>query len=160
MKSGDIQFEKTLLAAEGYSQLGMPEEALEELDQLPNDGDSGVEVAKVRLPILMQVSRWEEAIATAELLCEKDESDPEHWVHRAFCLHEIGKTREARGVLQNGPSSLMKKAIYYYNIACYDAVVGDLEDAQAHLRKAFEIDGKFREIARTDPDLEGIRDLL
>lgn len=160
MGSGDIYIEKALLAAEGYSQLGMPDEALAELDQLPQEGSIGLEVAKVRLPILIRASHWEAAIETARFLCKMDDQDSEHWVHHAFCLHETGQTKEAREVLRNGPSALMKKAIYFYNLACYEAVLGDLEEAQAHLRTAFEMDGKFREYARTDPDLEEVRDLL
>jgi len=160
MSREEINIDKALLAAEGYSQLGMTDEALEELDQLPVHDDLDLVIARVRLPILMRANRWEPAIETAQLLCERDPKEPDHWIHRAFCLHELDRTREARESLKDGPATLLEKAIYHYNLGCYDAVLGDIEEAQAHLRKAFELDSKFREYARTDPDLVSLKGLL
>ncbi len=155
-----LNIEKTLLAAEGYSQLGMPDEALEELDQIPRLPTLIVPVEKLRLQVQMRASRYEAGATTAGHLCEVDAGDADNWIQQAFCLHEIGRTREAREVLHAGPASLTTKAIYFYNLACYDAVLGEIEESQHHLRRAFELDAQFREYARRDPDLVNVRDLL
>jgi hypothetical protein len=46
--------------------------------------------------------------------------------------------------------------VYFYNLGCYHAVLGNPEDAQSYLQMSFNMDEKFREIARYDPDLEGV----
>ncbi|TSA29697.1 MAG: hypothetical protein D4R65_14740, partial [Verrucomicrobiaceae bacterium] len=59
-----------------------------------------------------------------------------------------------------GPSSLAKEATFFYNLGCYDAVLGNLQEAAAALRTSFEMDKKFREIAKYDPDLKSVSGLL
>jgi hypothetical protein len=88
---------------------------------------------------------------------------PEHiagYIHGAFCLHERGKTAEARDLLLSGPAALEEEATYFYNLACYSAVLGDLDTAMDYVKTSFVMDDKFREIARLDPDLTVIRDRL
>ena len=41
-----------------------------------------------------------------------------------------------------------------FNLACYEAQMGSLDRAKAHLKRATEIDAKFKLIALDDPDLE------
>ena len=41
-----------------------------------------------------------------------------------------------------------------FNLACYEAQMGRLEVAKAHLKRATEIDAKSRLMALEDPDLE------
>jgi tetratricopeptide (TPR) repeat protein len=51
-----------------------------------------------------------------------------------------------------------RKAGILYNIACNEALLGRAEDAVEHLRAAIEADPKALELARTDSDLDPIRD--
>jgi tetratricopeptide (TPR) repeat protein len=44
-----------------------------------------------------------------------------------------------------------------YNLACAEARAGRREDALFHLRRALELDDRFREHAQGDPDLESLR---
>ena len=60
-------------------------------------------------------------------------------------------------MLLQGPSTLHQEATYHYNLACYECALGQLALARAHLEKSFEIDKKFREFAKTDPDLKPLR---
>jgi len=41
-----------------------------------------------------------------------------------------------------------------FNLACYEAQIGSLDRAKAYLKRATEIDPKFRLMALEDPDLE------
>ena len=156
----EVLLRKSMLAAEGYSQLGMPVEALDELNRIGEIPEIAVPLENLRLQIQMRARRWQDAERTAERLCRLDPEDPDHFIHRAFCLHETGHTKEARESLQGGPGALTAMALYHYNLACYDAVLGDIEEAQAHLRQAFQLDAKYREFARTDEDLKAVRALL
>ena len=147
-------------AAQGYLELGMMDDALAELDSLPHGVQERVEVLHLRLFIHMQGKRWREALEVSQLVCRVEPEETPGFIHAAFCLHELGRTSEAKEVLLGGPASLLSEATYHYNLGCYDAALGNIEEAQAHLRMSFKLDKKFRELAKTDPDLRPVWDSL
>ena len=55
-------------------------------------------------------------------------------------------------------SDFPRKAGIVYNIACNEALLGRTDEALAHVREAIEADEGARELARTDTDLDSIRD--
>lgn len=155
MKTSRME-DRALLAAQGYFELGMIAESLAEIDSLPPAQQERSEVLQMRLLIHMRARRWQEALGFSEALYQRCPQEALGFIHAAFCLHELGRTAEAKALLLNGPSALLSEATYHYNLGCYDAALGNLEAAQAHLRVSFKLDKKFREFARTDPDLKGI----
>lgn len=152
--------ERTLLAAQGYIELEMPEEAAAELDRLTAEDQDREEVLQLRLFILMRGRGWEPGAAVCARLRELFPEASTGYIHGAFCLHELGRTAEAKNLLLGGPPSLAQEATYFYNLGCYDAVLGNLDEAAAALRTSFEMDKKFREIAKYDPDLKSMSGLL
>jgi Putative Zn-dependent protease, contains TPR repeats len=155
-----MAIERTLLAAQGYIELEMPEEALHELDALPPEEQDLQEVLQVRLFILMRARNWQKAMLVCDRLRELLPNQTTGYIHGAFCLHELGRTGEARNMLLEGPAELLREATYYYNMGCYNAVLGNLEEAHRALEISFKMDGKFREIAKYDPDLKAVADKL
>ncbi len=151
---------KSLLAAQGYLELGMLEDALAELDALPAAVQGTSDVLQMRLFGFMRVRRWDEALEISRTLCRMLPKETVGYIHAAFCLHELRRTAEAKSLLLSGPSALLNEATYHYNLGCYDAVLGNLEEAQAHLRVSFRLDKKFRDFARTDPDLRPVWESL
>lgn len=153
--------EKQLLAVQGYYELGLPAEALAELEGIADDAfQERTDVLSLRLMLLMDLRRWADALEPARRWCAHEPTSPVPFIQAAFCLHEIGQTREARALLREGPSALLRDAVYHYNLACYEAVLGDVEAAQAHLRDSFRLDPAMREAARRDRDLQALWDLL
>ncbi len=148
--------DRTLLAAQGYFELGMLEDALGELERLPAAMQQGLEGLQMRLFIHMREGRWEDALEISRALCRVGPEETLGFIHAAFCLHEMGRTADAKAFLLSGPSALLEEATYHYNLGCYDAALGNIEDAQAHLRASFKLDRKFREFAKTDPDLKSV----
>ncbi len=138
----------------------MPEKALAEIDALPEADQLREDVLQMRLFVLMRSKRWDDALAVCQNLRIHSPECSTGYIHGAFCLHEMGRTRDAKELLLTGPESLHSEATYHYNLGCYDAVLGNLEDASKHLRASFQIDKKFREIAKYDPDLKTVQALL
>ncbi len=151
------EYQRILLAAQGFCELQMYDDALAELDTLPPEAREDVAAFEMRLVILMQAKRWEEALMAANQLCSLRPEAPAGYIHSAFCLHELGRTADARDRLLNGPPTLHKEATFHYNLACYECILGNLEIARMHLEKSIEIDKKFKEFAKTDPDLQALK---
>jgi tetratricopeptide (TPR) repeat protein len=143
-------------AASGWLELGMPTDALNEIQSLPKDIMGDKLVLELKLAAEMALQHWKDAAETAKLLCVEAVDDPDFFLSAAFCLHELGETDEARKWLQRGPDVLSEMAVFHYNMACYLWTLGEKERAHNHLAKAFEMDDSFKESALHDKDLVGI----
>jgi predicted Zn-dependent protease len=158
--------ERSLLAAQGYLELGMVEEALAELVDVPTSVISDPDTApdpyliELRVHILMKGERWSDALSSAKELLLLDSAALPAYIHGAFALHELGRTTEARDLLLRGPEVLGMDPTYHYNIGCYEAVLGNIESAKRSLEKCFALDETYRDFAKQDSDLETIRSEL
>ncbi len=148
---------QVLRAASGWLELGMPEDALEELKGLAREEQGEKRVLELKLAAQMAKEYWREASETARELCAHSVDEPEYFLSAAFCLHENGKTDDARNLLLKGPQVLHEMPVFHYNMACYLWVLGDGERAKAHLDIAIGMDESFLESARDDRDLVGMQ---
>ena len=148
--------EKTLLAAQGYCELGMFDDALAELNALPAVVKRDPAAIELRLAILMQARRWKSALTVSRELCRACPEKNIGYIHAAFCLHELGNTDEARSLLLTGPATLHTDPTYHYNLACYEARLGDLNAARRCIDAAIELNSAIKKNARTDPDLAAL----
>lgn len=155
-----MDFERHFLAACGYADLGMTRESVQELNAIDVEAQDRPEVLQLRLHHLMRKKSWARALAVSRKLCRIAPQYSAGFLHAGFCLHELGKTAEAKKLLLTGPATLLKEPIYYYNMGCYDALLGNLRDARVHLQTSFKMDESFRELARKDPDLQSVHALL
>ncbi len=154
------EHERSILAALGYLELGMYKNVWQELQSLPGDLLGRADVLEILTLSLMGENRWEDALKVAERLRVLTPDEPSGYIHQAYCLHELGNTKDALKLLMSGPKSLMKKSVFYYNAGCYHAKLGDFESALAMLEKSFELDANLRKTARKDPDLAGLKEIF
>jgi len=155
-----VDFQQRFRAACGYAELGMTAESVAELNALDDTFQSRPEVLQLRLHHFMRKKQWTRALAISRKLCSVAPNCSAGFLHAGFCLHELGRTLQAKQLLLGGPTALLKEPIYYYNMGCYDVLLGNLKDAQVHLQISFKMDPSFREIAKKDPDLESVRKLI
>lgn len=155
-----MDFTRQFRAACGYAELGMVAESLTELNGLGDEDQNRPEVLQLRLHHLMKKKQWTRALTISRRLCRAAPDASAGFLHAGFCLHELGKTREAKELLLRGPSALLKEPIYYYNMGCYEVLLGNLQDARVHLQISFKMDDSFRELAKRDPDLEPLHATL
>ncbi|MES2508018.1 MAG: hypothetical protein V4599_15050 [Verrucomicrobiota bacterium] len=149
--------ERRILAAQGYVELGLHEEAQAELAHLPPSAAERADVIELSVLCHMGDRRWAEALALTQKLCVLEPEEPGGFIHAAYCLHELGRTTEALDLLGRGPAALRTKPVYYYNLGCYLACLGEDEKALNLLKQSFEMDGSLRSHARKDPDLDRLR---
>jgi Flp pilus assembly protein TadD len=155
-----MNFEWQFRAACGYAELGMTRQSIQELNAIDRTCQSRPEVLQLRLHHLMRAQRWGQALRVSQKLCRAAPDCSAGYLHAGFCLHELGKTAEAKQLLLKGPTALLKEPIYYYNMGCYEALLGNVKDARINLETSFRMDASFRELAKKDPDLATVQDLI
>jgi len=155
-----VDFDWRLRAAAGYAELGMNRESISELNAIEKCDQDCPEVLQLRLHHLMREKIWARALAVSRKLCRVAPHCSAGYLHAGFCLHELGKTLQAKKLLLKGPVALLREPIYYYNMGCYDALLGNPKSAQVHLLTSFKMDPSFREIAKKDPDLLSVKELI
>lgn len=153
-------FERRIQAACGYAELGMTRQSLAELNAIEPAQQDRPEVLHLRLHHLMQSKSWMRAYRVSRQLCRVAPNCGTGFLHGGFCLHQLGRTAAARKLLLTGPAVLLEEPIYYYNMGCYEALLGNVDKARDHLRISFKMDISFRELAKKDPDLASIRKLI
>jgi Flp pilus assembly protein TadD len=155
-----VDFEWRLRAAAGYAELGMNRESMAELKAIEKPAQERPEVLQLRLHHLMREKKWASALRVSRKLCRVAPHCTAGYLHAGFCLHELGKTLAAKKLLMKGPVTLLREPIYFYNMGCYDALLGNRKSAQVHLLTSFKMDPSFRDIAKKDPDLESVKELI
>ena len=66
----------------------------------------------------------------------------------------------ARDILVASLSKFPREAIIYYNLACYDCQLGEIDSARQYLKQAFRIDPNWISQALEDEDLKPLWDSL
>ena len=155
-----IQDQKTLTAAQGYLELAMPREALAELAGLSDEAALSHPGLEMRIVILLKLHRWKTAAACARKLCRLLPEQPAGFIHLAFCLHELGETAQARDILRKAPATVRKDATCCYNLACYECLSGNLDEAKRLITEDLATDPEKKERALSDEDLAAIRDYI
>jgi len=155
-KQGDLgsrDWQRPLLAADGYLFLGMAAHALKELESIDDSAQHTSAVLRARVRVLLHLKRWDEANVLSEAGVSLYPEENEFTVQRAFALHQLKKGSDAVQVLLSAPEWIRRTGILHYNLACYEAQLGDLTTARQCIKAAIEINSSFKKNARTDPDL-------
>lgn len=150
----DADVERSLRAADGYLSLGLPGEALHELDHIPSPRLKDSLVLRTRIRILLYMKLWKQAGQLAKEGASLFPGEDQFMVQRAFALHQQERETEAAQVILQAPEWLKRTGILQYNLACYEAQLGDLRLARQCINAAFQLNAAFKINARNDPDLQ------
>jgi lipopolysaccharide biosynthesis regulator YciM len=152
------QLQRRLLAASGFCELGLFQEAVEELEGLPVEVKETRGVLSVWLAVYAGWQKWTEASAVAMHLAESEPEESSWQIALAYAIRRSQGLASAWEILIQASEKFPDCAIIHFNLACYDAQLGRLAEARKRLRQAIQIDEAFATLARKDPDLEPIRD--
>jgi Flp pilus assembly protein TadD len=80
---------------------------------------------------------------------------PSGWVRRSFALHGLKRTQQAFDLLLPAVKKFPEIPTIPYNLACYCAQLGKLEEARRWLLQSYELGNArmLKSAARYDPDL-------
>jgi hypothetical protein len=97
----------------------------------------------------------------AEAFIKLEPTRPDAWIHRSFALHEMKKTQMAFDQLLLVADKFPKVWLIPYNLACYCAQTGRLEESKKWFEMAMNIDEKtVKQTAIDDPDLKPLWDSM
>ncbi len=157
MKQDPIENEFCFRAAKGWLELGVPAEAGLEIEQLPGEFASHPEVLKLRFHIERMQKRFPEALAVAEGLIALTPEDKWGWLYRSHALHWLGRSTEAYDLLAPKRANFPESYELPYDLACYCAQTGRIDEARTWLGQAFQLGDKpsvIRMMALDDVDLK------
>jgi tetratricopeptide (TPR) repeat protein len=149
----DPAFERTMQAAEGFFQLGMLQDAWNELEELQPTWRHFSQVALLRVHVLNNLERWEEAATIGRGALRDYPQFGPLYLATAHALRHCQDAAAAKAVIMEGESVLKDEAIFYWMLACYDCQMGNLGDARAELRIALELDNSMPLGALENADL-------
>lgn len=145
-----------LRAAQGWLELGDHREADEELKKITLQHRFHPEVLVVRWEIYAREGQWDLAHTIAHGLVALAPDNPVGWIHRAYALHQLRRTEEAWHALLPAARKFPQNPTIAYNLACYAAQLGRLEEAKLWLERALQLGdpAKVKALAAEDPDLK------
>jgi predicted Zn-dependent protease len=142
-------------AAQGWLELGNPDEAGAELEALPAGARKHPAVLEIRWNILARSKSWADCVEVAQALTHRAPEHPTSWVNLAYALHELRRTNEAHQTLLKVIDRFPKEWILPYNLACYCCQMGDLTGARDWLAQSMKLGDRkaIKAQALEDPDL-------
>ncbi len=149
----------------GWLELGNPTEAGEELARIRTELLDHPDVLEVRWDVCAATHSWEAGLLVAEKLVEIAPDRASGWLHRAYALRRTsgGGLPAAWDVLLPVHQLFPKMPLVSYNLACYAAQLGRLDEAWDWLHKAMEAAGDvatIKSMALRDTDLEPLRERI
>jgi hypothetical protein len=73
-------------------------------------------------------------------------------------MYGAGRYAEVADALRTSVEAHPEYGMLFFNLACCESLTGKRTEALMHLRRAIELSEEFRDNARTDEDLDAIRD--
>lgn len=150
-----------LLAAKGWFELGNHIEANAELEQASPQARATYDVLDLRWHIYSKAKNWPACLDMAEALIKLAPNRHEGWINRAYTLHSLNRTQEAFDQLLPVGDRFPENWSIPYNLACYCAQLGRLEECKEWFKKAMAVDEHtVKTAAIDDPDLKPLWDSM
>lgn len=144
-------------AAMGWLELGLAAEARAELAGLSAQQAAAPQVIACRLALAAHDQDWAEARDWAEHLVMLQPDEPQWTLSLAYATRRARSLTEAETILRAARARFPREPIVPYNLACYAAQLGRLDEARTLLAEATALDHSIMDLAAQDPDLLPLR---
>ena len=149
--------QRLVVEVDGWIDLDCCDKAIERLQPLLDDPATHSVAIGLRARALVALGRHTEALADIGILRALD-ADPE-WLDltEAWCRKRTGNLDGAIRCMKDLLARDPRSAIGHFNLGCYLALAGRLEDALDEVSIACGMDETFRSHATDETDLDGLR---
>jgi tetratricopeptide (TPR) repeat protein len=148
------EFSRHLIAAQGYLELGMCDDAALELEEMPAEFKTNREVLIMRTAIYHAAKRWHGYEAACAQLARMEPDNANWWSGWAYGARRTKSITDAAAILRKALKVHPDTAHLLYNLACYCAQLGELEESRCLLKRAISFDAEYQALAFDDPDLD------
>ena len=144
--------------AEGYLELGLPQQALNLLGRLGGSGNgSDVRTLYLQGQALRSLERYGEAIVPLRKVAELEPENVQVLLALGWCHKRVGRIDLAIEALETALAADSDEPLIRYNLACYHSVAGDKRHALAYLEQALALDPNYRLLIDHEPDFDPLR---
>jgi tetratricopeptide (TPR) repeat protein len=137
----------------GYLELGMLTAAERELARLGVRFRCYADVIELRVRVLVARRRWEKAAWLARSAAKVYPGVAEFYLMAANAYDSMGRPDEAKAVWVSAPTIFHVSGMFHFNLARYEAKLGNRRSAREHIALAIELDPAMQARARNDPGL-------
>jgi Flp pilus assembly protein TadD len=148
---------RQLRYAEGYLLLGLVTEAAETLGEIEEADRELTPVLRFWAEVHVARRDWAAAAVAADTLCKREPGNAGHWIQHAYAVRRAEGIPAAHAILSQGLALHPLEPTIHFNLACYEARLGRLDEARTFLASACRLDPEFVGLAQTDEDLETLR---
>ncbi|MCC6354326.1 MAG: hypothetical protein IT577_10595 [Verrucomicrobiae bacterium] len=151
-----VGFRQHLVAAEGYLDLGMADEALRELDSIESGLGEDAHPLRLRCRALIGLREWVTCVRLATEAARMYPEEGEFFLHWAYALRKVRPGSGAGEVIEAAPEPLRRSGVLHYNLARFEAQDGNMERARGYLEEACRLNPVIALSARRDPALKSV----
>lgn len=147
-------------ATTGYLDLGMPQEAKEELHTLSPQLKQHPTVLPLRIQVALALGQLTEAQKLVNVGLHAFPERAEFYFLKASILQKIGRPRDAKQILLTIPAVFHHTDSFHLNLARFEAELGNKNAARSHLQKALQLNKNLGTVILNDPQFQIIRGAL
>jgi tetratricopeptide (TPR) repeat protein len=155
----NVEDQRHIEHAAGYLDLKMYEEAVREADIVLAAQPAHPQALAIKSTALWQSNRLREAEPLIARLAELNPRNAGIWINLAYIRRRTQSLDAAVQTLQRAFEANPRDPLAHFNMACYRAVLNQSREALELLRNALSLDPKLKDLARAEPDFNGIREL-
>lgn len=155
--SNRIRVQRLLREAEGYLELGLPQQALNVLAGITDPGTSRGHLLQLRGEALRAQEQWPAAATALQQAADLMPSNIPCWLSLGWCLKRAGQLDLAIHALEQARESDAAQAIVHYNLACYMSLAGRKDEALHCLSQAIQLQPEVRDLVNDESDFDPIR---
>jgi hypothetical protein len=139
--------EQHLEAARGYTELRMYLDAHAELESMSPEVRTSREVLGLKVAIFRALEKWDLLQVVARNLALREQAELAWTLAWAEATRHAVSVEAARQIFIIAASSQPQVAAFHYGLARFECLLGDVEAAKSHLKRATEMAGSFRLLA-------------
>ena len=145
-------------SAEGWIALGNLEEARDELSKIEPEASEHSQVLDVWWQLHTKEKNWNHAFKVARNMVTRYPDNPAGWIYRSYAARRVANAgiATARDLLLPAAASFPDEPVIPFNLACYECLLGNLDEARAYLKIAINLGDhrSIKKMARDESDLE------
>ncbi|MGD0896606.1 MAG: tetratricopeptide repeat protein [Thermoguttaceae bacterium] len=143
--------------AEGYLELGMPQQALDALARLGQVQGGDVQTLYLQGEALRALERYQEALVPLGRVTDSEPENIHAWLAVGWCHKRAGRIDLAIDALETALAADPQEPLIRYNLACYWSLAGGKRQAVGYLEQALSLDPNYRNLVDHEPDFDPIR---